>query len=69
MNKHVVISEQNRPYDYAASTKAAVETAVAVVGASTYQKRVSDQYAAIETAKDNLLRECVKFGALLTEVG
>ena len=51
------------------STKAAVETAVAVVGASTYQKRVSDQYAAIETAKDNLLRECVKFGALLTEVG
>lgn len=44
-------------------------TAVAVVGASTYQKRVSDQYAAIETAKDNLLRECVKFGALLTEVG
>ena len=51
------------------STKAAVETAVSVVGASTYQKRVSDQYAAIETAKDNLLRECVKFGALLTEVG
>ena len=36
---------------------------------NTYQKRVSDQYAAIETAKDNLLRECVKFGALLTEVG
>ena len=35
---------------------------------NTYQKRVSDQYAAIETAKDNLLRECVKFGALLTEV-
>ena len=44
-------------------------TAVAVVGGSTYQQRVSDQYAAIETAKDNLLRECVKFGALLTEVG
>ena len=40
-----------------------------VFGANTYQKRVSDQYAAIETAKDNLLRECVKFGALLTEVG
>lgn len=69
MNKHVVISEQNRPYDYAASTKAAVETAIAIVGGSTYQQRVSDQYAAIETAKDNLLRECVKFGALLTEVG
>ena len=34
-----------------------------------YKSRVSDQYAAIETAKDNLLRECVKFGALLTEVG
>ena len=44
-------------------------TAVALVGQNTYQKRVSDQYAAIETAKDNLLRECVKFGALLTEVG
>ena len=43
-------------------------TAVAVVGQNTYQQRVSDQYAAIETAKDNLLRECVKFGALLTEV-
>lgn len=53
----------------AASTKAAVETAIAIVGGSTYQQRVSDQYAAIETAKDNLLRECVKFGALLTEVG
>ena len=37
--------------------------------ANSYQTRVSDQYAAIETAKDNLLRECVKFGALLTEVG
>lgn len=35
----------------------------------SYKSRVSDQYAAIETAKDNLLRECVKFGALLTEVG
>ena len=51
-------------------------TAVAVVEAKSqqltannYQTRVSDQYAAIETAKDNLLRECVKFGALLTEVG
>ena len=44
-------------------------TAVAVIGQNTYQQRVSDQYAAIETAKDNLLRECVKFGALLTEVG
>ena len=33
-----------------------------------YKSRVSDQYAAIETAKDNLLRECVKFGALLLEV-
>lgn len=54
---------------HAASTKAAVETAIAIVGGSTYQQRVSDQYAAIETAKDNLLRECVKFGALLTEVG
>ena len=53
----------------AASTKAAVKTAIAIVGGSTYQQRVSDQYAAIETAKDNLLRECVKFGALLTEVG
>ena len=69
MNHLLVISEQNRPYDYAASTKAAVETAIAIVGGSTYQQRVSDQYAAIETAKDNLLRECVKFGALLTEVG
>ena len=37
--------------------------------ANSYQTRVSDQYAAIETAKDNLLRECVKFGALLIEVG
>ena len=27
--------------------------------ANSYQTRVSDQYAAIETAKDNLLRECV----------
>ena len=36
--------------------------------ANSYQTRVSDQYAAIETAKDNLLRECVKFGALLLEV-
>lgn len=35
----------------------------------SYKSRVSDQYAAIETAKDNLLRKCVKFGALLTEVG
>ena len=34
-----------------------------------YRDRVSEQYVAIETAKDNLLRECVKFGALLTEVG
>ena len=34
-----------------------------------YKDRVSGQYAAIETAKDNLLRECVKFGALLIEVG
>lgn len=33
-----------------------------------YKSRVSDQYAAIETAKENLLRECVKFGALLLEV-
>lgn len=53
---------------HVASTKAAVETAVAIVGGSTYQQRVSDQYAAIETAKENLLRECVKFGALLLEV-
>ena len=37
--------------------------------AKSYQARVSEQYVAIETAKDNLLRECVKFGALLTEVG
>ena len=58
-----------RQPNHAASTKAAIETAIAIVGGSTYQKRVSDQYAAIETAKDNLLRECVKFGALLTEVG
>lgn len=36
--------------------------------ATNYRDRVSNQYAAIETAKDNLLRECVKFGALLTEV-
>ena len=35
---------------------------------NSYRERVSDQYAAIETAKDNLLRECVKFGALLLEV-
>ena len=42
---------------------------VVISGQNTYQQRVSDQYAAIETAKDNLLRECVKFGALLTEVG
>ena len=34
-----------------------------------YKSRVSDQYAAIETAKENFIRECVKFGALLTEVG
>ena len=44
-------------------------TAVAVVEPQSYKDRVSGQYAAIETAKDNLLRECVKFGALLTEVG
>ena len=36
---------------------------------TSYKDRVSEQYVAIETAKDNLLRECVKFGALLTEVG
>ena len=53
----------------AISTRAGVKTAIEIVGGSTYQQRVSDQYAAIETAKDNLLRECVKFGALLTEVG
>lgn len=41
----------------------------ATSGPATYRDRVSRQYAAIETAKDNLLRECVKFGALLTEVG
>ena len=29
----------------------------------------TNHVTAIETAKDNLLRECVKFGALLTEVG
>lgn len=34
-----------------------------------YKCRVSEAYTRIETAKDNLLRECVKFGALLTEVG
>ena len=61
--------QPNSQLTQAASTKAAVETAIAIVGGSTYQQRVSDQYAAIETAKDNLLRECVKFGALLTEVG
>lgn len=44
-------------------------TAVTVVEPQSYKDRVSGQYAAIETAKDNLLRECVKFGALLTEVG
>ena len=44
-------------------------TAVAVVEPQSYKDRVSGQYAAIETAKDNLLRECVKFGALLMEVG
>ena len=50
--------------------------AVAVVEPTTsnqqpstnYRDRVSGQYAAIGTAKDNLMRECVKFGALLTEV-
>lgn len=47
------------------------EGAVATKRPSTinYKDRVSGQYAAIETAKDNLLRECVKFGALLIEVG
>lgn len=35
----------------------------------SYKSRVSEAYGRIETAKDNLLRECVKFGALLTEVG
>lgn len=54
---------------------AAETDAVAVYGDSvpsgpaSYRDRVSRQYAAIETAKDNLLRECVKFGALLTEAG
>ena len=52
----------------AISTRAGVKTAIEIVGGSTYQQRVSDQYAAIETAKENLLRECVKFGALLLEV-
>ena len=42
---------------------------VLVGGTVNYRDRVSEQYVAIETAKDNLLRECVKFGALLTEVG
>ena len=52
------------------------DTAVAVVeprgggvSPATYKARVSEAYGRIETAKDNLLRECVKFGALLTEVG
>ena len=36
---------------------------------TNYRDRVSEAYTRIETAKDNLLRECVKFGALLTEVG
>ena len=35
---------------------------------TNYRDRVSEAYGRIETAKDNLLRECVKFGALLTEV-
>ena len=38
-------------------------------GTVNYRDRVSEAYGRIETAKDNLLRECVKFGALLTEVG
>ena len=37
-------------------------------GAATYKTRVSEAYGRVEAAKDNLLRECVKFGALLTEV-
>ena len=51
------------------SAVAVVEAKSQQLTANSYQTRVSDQYAAIETAKDNLLRECVKFGALLTEVG
>lgn len=41
----------------------------AAVSVVNYKDRVSEAYGRIETAKDNLLRECVKFGALLTEVG
>lgn len=51
------------------SAVAVVEAKSQQLTANSYQTRVSDQYAAIETAKDNLLRECVKFGALLIEVG
>lgn len=56
-------------------SKVETTTAVAVVeaksqqlAANSYQARVSEAYTRVETAKDNLLRECVKFGALLLEV-
>lgn len=45
-----------------------VEAQSSKLKAQSYQSRVSEAYGRIETAKDNLLRECVKFGALLTEV-
>ena len=51
-----------------ARNQAAATGKMPVAPANNYRDRVSNQYAAIETAKDNLLRECVKFGALLTEV-
>ena len=38
------------------------------ISKTSYKDRVSEAYGRVETAKDNLLRECVKFGALLTEV-
>ena len=53
----------------AAPTAVAVARGGDIPVATRYRDRVSEQYVAIETAKDNLLRECVKFGALLTEVG
>ena len=51
------------------STAVAVARGGDIPVATRYRDRVSEQYVAIETAKDNLLRECVKFGALLLEVG
>ena len=54
--------------DWKCDAEGGAVTVVVPKGAAIYKDRVSEAYGRVESAKDNLLRECVKFGALLTEV-